>query len=565
MNESMNIKQQFNKHNKLNLTAAVCLTIIQSFLSIALAFILKALMEIAGGGTLSELVRLLVICIVYLLIYLLITQLANSFTNRYIQKALIQFKETCFERYLKKSITAFQQADEGTYISSLTNDINSIETNYLSARISFFTHLSLLISGIAAMLYLNWKLALCVLFACFLPFLISIIFGSQLAEKEKNISEGNSAFTSLVKNLFGGFSIIKSFQSEKEIQTLFNQRNQSLETDKKQRRGLNYFIQVLSMLASSIINFLVFGYGAYLSIQGEISAAAVIAFIQLLNYVIAPLQQLPILYSGYQAGAALIERLQTLMACEPDTKHDELTAFNEAIRVENLTFGYTDQPILKGINFTFKKNKRYAIVGSSGSGKSTLLNLLMGYIDAASGNIYYDDQPLNRISSASLSACLSLIQQNVFIFDDTLHANISMYKDFDKDELEKVIAISGLAEVSKEKGMAYRCGENGKNLSGGERQRVAIARALLRNTPILFVDEATSALDNATAQKVEEAILSIQNQTCICVTHRLQAETLAQYDEILVMHHGTLCESGTFNELLDRKQVFYSLYKLSAA
>ena len=161
----MNIKQQFNKHNKLNLTAAVCLTIIQSFLSIALAF--------------------LVICIVYLLIYLLITQLANSFTNRYIQKALIQFKETCFERYLKKSITAFQQADEGTYISSLTNDINSIETNYLSARISFFTHLSLLISGIAAMLYLNWKLALCVLFACFLPFLISIIFGSQLAEKEK--------------------------------------------------------------------------------------------------------------------------------------------------------------------------------------------------------------------------------------------------------------------------------------------------------------------------------------------------------------------------------------------
>lgn len=565
MNESMNIKQQFNKHNKLNLTAAVCLTIIQSFLSIALAFILKALMEIAGGGTLSELVRLLVICIVYLLIYLLITQLANSFTNRYIQKALIQFKETCFERYLKKSITAFQQADEGTYISSLTNDINSIETNYLSARISFFTHLSLLISDIAAMLYLNWKLALCVLFACFLPFLISIIFGSQLAEKEKNVSEGNSAFTSLVKNLFGGFSIIKSFQSEKEIQTLFNQRNQSLETDKKQRRGLNYFIQVLSMLASSIINFLVFGYGAYLSIQGEISAAAVIAFIQLLNYVIAPLQQLPILYSGYQAGAALIERLQTLMACEQDTKHDELTAFNEAIRVENLTFGYTDQPILKGINFTFKKNKRYAIVGSSGSGKSTLLNLLMGYIDAASGNIYYDDQPLNRISSASLSACLSLIQQNVFIFDDSLHANISMYKDFDKDELEKVIAISGLTEVSKEKGMAYRCGENGKNLSGGERQRVAIARALLRNTPILFVDEATSALDNATAQKVEEAILSIQNQTCICVTHRLQAETLAQYDEILVMHHGTLCESGTFNELLDRKQVFYSLYKLSAA
>lgn len=318
------------------------------------------------------------------------------------------------------------------------------------------------------------------------------------------------------------------------------------------------------MLASSIINFLVFGYGAYLSIQGEISAAAVIAFIQLLNYVIAPLQQLPILYSGYQAGAVLIERLQTLMVCEQDTKQDELVAFNEAIRVENLTFGYTDKPMLKEINFTFKKNKRYVIVGSSGSGKSTLLNLLMGYIDAASGNIYYDDQPLNQISSASLSACLSLIQQNVFIFDDSLYANISMYKDFDKDEVEKVIAISGLTAVSNEKGLAYRCGENGKNLSGGERQRVAIARALLRNTPILFVDEATSALDNATAQKVEEAILSIQNQTCIYVTHRLQAETLAQFDEILVMHHGTLCESGTFNELLDRKQVFYSLYKLSA-
>lgn len=236
-----------------------------------------------------------------------------------------------------------------------------------------------------------------------------------------------------------------------------------------------------------------------------------------------------------------------------------------AIELEHLSFGYeADKPVLKDVSLRFESGKKYAIVGGSGSGKSTLLNLLMGSYGGYEGSLTIDGIQMREISTDSLYDLTSLIGQSVFLFDDTLKNNITMFREFPAEQVEAAVKRSGLQQLVSERGMDYRCGENGVNLSGGERQRVSIARCLLRGTPVLLLDEATAALDNQTAFAVTGAILHLDGLTRIVVTHRLETALLEQYDGIIVLRDGQVLEQGTFGELMDRKGYFYSLFTLAA-
>ena len=198
------------------------------------------------------------------------------------------------------------------------------------------------------------------------------------------------------------------------------------------------------------------------------------------------------------------------------------------------------------MTLNFAPGKSYAIVGGSGSGKSTLLSLLMGASGQYSGSITIDGQELRGIDTDSLYDLCSLIGQNVFLFDDTVGNNITMFRQFSNEAVDAAVQRSGLKELVQQRGLAYPCGENGNNLSGGERQRISIARCLLRNTPVLLLDEATAALDNSTAHAVTQSILDLQGLTRLVVTHRLDQVLLRQFDEILVLRDGAVCETGHF-------------------
>ena len=219
--------------------------------------------------------------------------------------------------------------------------------------------------------------------------------------------------------------------------------------------------------------------------------------------------------------------------------------------------------MLRGISHTFEAGKRYALVGGSGSGKSTLLKLLMGFLPGYSGQVLYDDAELRSLDLDQLTEHLSVIQQEVFCFNSTLENNITLFRPFPPAELERAIRQAGLAGLCQTKGRDFLCGEGGCNLSGGERQRVSIARCLIRNAPIILADEAEAALDNKTAAAVLQTILGLDSALRIVVTHRLDTAILRQYDEILVLHHGAIEESGTFEQLLEKKGYFYSLYQVS--
>ena len=174
---------------------------------------------------------------------------------------------------------------------------------------------------------------------------------------------------------------------------------------------------------------------------------------------------------------------------------------------------YDDKVVLNDITHKFEKNKSYAIVGTSGSGKTTLINLLLGKFNNYSGNIYYNDTELKKISIDSLFEISSFVEQNVFVFDDSIINNITMYSNIEEELLNEAINKSGLAKLIEEKGPDYRCGENGCNLSGGEKQRISIARALVKKSQLLLLDEATSALDNETYSSITNNLLAIDNTT----------------------------------------------------
>ncbi len=310
----------------------------------------------------------------------------------------------------------------------------------------------------------------------------------------------------------------------------------------------------------------VFFIGAYLALSGSaVSAGSVLVFVQLLNFVINPIASIPQSIAECRASLALVRKVATSLG--ENVRSDGEVCMSElcdAIDIRGISYEYEDgKPVLSGIDFSFKAGKSYCIVGASGSGKSTLLNLLMASDDRYSGSITYDGVPLCEISGESLYDMVSVIQQNVFIFNASIRDNITMFSDFPKEKVDRAIEMSGLAHLIAERGEDYMCGENGSGLSGGERQRISIARSLLKDSRIMLIDEATAALDRETAYQVSSSILELHGITRIVVTHSLDKELLGRYDSILTMKNGSIAESGGFDELMSQKGYFYSLYTVS--
>lgn len=363
-----------------------------------------------------------------------------------------------------------------------------------------------------------------------------------------------------------GFSVIKSFRAEKQMVRIFRNKVREVSDAKELRQKISIIIELLSTLSGILVQLGVFLFGAYLAIAGKgVTAGTVLLFVQLLNYILQPIATIPRYLAGFRSARGLIQKLaNALDENVQDTGTQEKTELQNNIAVRNLSFGYEpDKRILKNINCTFDSGKSYAIVGASGSGKSTLLHLLTASHHSYSGTIAYDDVELRNIRSDALYDMLSVIQQNVFIFNASIRDNITMFSDFPDAEIQRAIRLSGLSKLIAEKGENYLCGENGANLSGGEKQRISIARSLLRKSQILLADEVTAALDAETSYQVSDAILNLSDMTRIVVTHALDAALLRRYDCILTMKSGQIVESGTFEELMHQKRYFYSLYTVS--
>ena len=558
-------EKQFLKYNKVNYIMTIVALILSSAMSIALAFMLQFFVESVEYGSHEILRKGRIIGTAYLIIYGMFSFIQRNYKNTYLRKAMAQFKDYIFERILGKSIAGFGDGSSAKLISAFSNDLALIETNYLAGTLSLIYTVIIFFASTIAALYIQWQLAIPVLAFSIVSILVSLKYGERLVVKEKETSDENMGFVAQVKDLLNGFIVIKSFKAEKEVLDIFRRKNIKLEEAKEGRRVTSDTVSIFSDISSIIVSIFILALGFYMAFIDIMSIGKVLAFIQLSNYILHPVRYLAPQISNRRAAIELIERISDVVEKEDEKKEGVVVEnFESDILLKNLSFAYgDDQTVLKDINLRFEKGKSYAIVGGSGSGKSTLLKLLLGYNTNYDGDLLIDGIQMKDIDLDSLYDNISIIQQDVFLFDSSIKDNITMFRPFDKEKVSRAIEQSGLVTLIEEKGDDYSCGEGGKNLSGGEKQRVSIARCLVRETPILLMDEATASLDNNIAQMVESKILSIDNLTRIIVTHRLNNDIMQKYDKIFVMNRGLVTEEGSFDELMAKKGYFYSLYNVS--
>lgn len=554
----------FYENNYLNYALSIIFEILFALISIATALVTQQMVDLAYLGTMEQYKEILVITVAVLLSRIIIQWLKMKAVNKYVYTAVKQFKDFIFNKVMEKNIDSFESEDMSDYLSAFSNDINQIEQNYINGNLAIVLQSCLLFGSIAAMAYLNIYMCILTVVLSILPMAVSILYGKNISSVEQKVSKENSSFISSLKDILTGFAIIKNFNASKEIIGLFSNKNAHLEQTKKERLDANRTLEILCDISACAMNLSVFALGLYLAITKRTSAGTIVAYLQLLGFILNPISVLGYVIPNRNAAKGLITKIYNSATSKIDTASKMmLNDTPDFVRYENVSFGYkADVSNLSDINLTFEKGKSYAIVGASGSGKSTLLKLMLGYFENYTGNIYYGDKELREISKEAVYNVVSVIQQNVFVFDRTIEENITLFKEFDKDNIEKVIDMSELRNLVNEKGMDYRCGENGSNLSGGEKQRIAIARSLIRGNPILLMDEATSSLDATTTNMIETSILNIKNITRIIVTHKLNENILRKYDGIIVLSKGKVVEMGDYDTLLSKKEYLYSLMLL---
>lgn len=561
------LRGQFFYKNIPIFCLAVFAALAAGSLNLILSWIIQQLMDTAAGASGALSFRtLLLISAGFVLLCAGLSLLNYASQPRFLERAMRQYKDFAFKKLIGKSISSFRDESAAGYLSALTNDAASIETNYLAQMLAMITKAVTFIGALLLMCRYSLLMTAIAAGLTVLPMIASLLTGNRLQTVESRVSERNGEFTAALSDCLAGFTVVKSFRAEREIFRLFAQSNKALEHEKFTGRRIKTLVGMIGAVTGIFAQLGVFIAGVYLSMKdGSMTPGAVVLFVNLMNFIISPIAELPGLLACRKAALGLVDKLAAALERRSSREGSEtLNRLENGIRLENVSFAYEPgKTVLHGINAEFEAGRAYALVGGSGSGKSTLLNLLMAAETNYSGHILADGIELSDISTESLYGTMAAIQQNVFVFNASIKDNVSMFRDFPKTEMDEAIARAHLGALIRERGEEYLCGENGSGLSGGEKQRISIARSLLKKSSVLLADEVTAALDTQTAHRVSSDILDLQGITRIVVTHTLEESLLRRYDKIFVLRGGRIEEAGSFADLMANKGYFYALFTVA--
>lgn len=553
------------KH-KLWLITTVFFRSFGALMQVFVSLLIQQVIDKATNKDMNGFVKVIIFGMVYFCIMGINDYLNKTTQFIYVKKTLSNLKEDVFRGILRKGYKDFNSENTAEYISSLTNDINMLETKYIIPYLEMIGDVIIFVTTVTVMLWINLWITLFVFLTGILLFLVPAIWGKKIEKRQRAVSEELSKFTSKIKDIFLGYEVIKSYNIEDNMTNEFLASNNKVEDLKFRSNHLQGISEALSIFIGITAQVCAIGIGGYFLIKGRLTVGTLFAIVNLANGICGPIiwivNKMTMIRGMKSVNNKLIKISNENKKVE---RNKSLDSFNKEIKLKDIDFSYdNDRNVLNKLSVSFEKNKKYAIVGRSGSGKSTLLKILLGYYNDYKGDIFFDGEHYNNLDNNSILNQMSVIHQNVYMFDKTLKENIILGKKFNNEELNKALNTSGVNEflMTLPNGINSFIGENGNNLSGGQRQRVAIARSLIQNTPILLLDEGTSALDSKTAFEIEDTLLNIDDLTVITITHKLIDNILSRYDEIIVMNNGKIVEQGSFNELMDKQGEFYELYSV---
>ena len=570
------LSRNFFKNNSLNLFMAVLGTSVLSLAILSVPQLFQILIDYLSGSREYSLRGIILLTAGIFLMEFFSAVATYFFRTKFSTKAVLQYRNFACDYLLKKKVADFYASNSSVYLSALSNDLMKIKEQFLD-QIPIITQI--LFCGIGAMIVMlryNVFLACMSCVLSLIPFFAALYSGKNMGELEERLSTKNAEYLAFLKDFSIGFTIIKSYKVEaifSKIHAAVNEKTE--ETILRRERcveKVNYFAAISGYVTRLSILFL----SAYIAFtRHSISIGTVIAFSQLIHYLIDPLSSLPSMLTEAKAAYRLTDKFWDTIKREevpqntPENNRVKEEQIAEMLRGEllfnHICFSYSEgKEVLKELNLRVKEGEKVVLLGTSGSGKSSILKILMGMERAQSGTIRIGGQDTMDLGEDRIFKEISYIQQEVFIFDGTIRENICLFQTYREEELQSVIERAGLRNLVKEKGLSYRCGENGAALSGGERQRISIARSLLRKTPILLADEITASLDKENSYLVLDTLLNIENTTEILVLHDLDSRILSRVDRICVLKNGKVEEEGNFTELLEKKGYFYALYHVEA-
>ncbi|EQK46940.1 ABC transporter ATP-binding protein [Paraclostridium bifermentans] len=532
--------------------------------SICFDFIMGFIVDIFASGQVEKFIPIVTVTIALIIIMFFTEYLDGLVMSNYIKNTVNYLRCDVFSKLMNKDIKDFSLDNSGKYISVLYNDIKLIEDNFLNNIFLVISSLLSFLISLCALFYISPYIVIFISIFGVLGFIIPNALSKKLVIEKNEYSKNLEEITSVTKDLFSGFEVIKGFNISKKINKIFVKNSLNVENSKRKCSILEAIIKGFSLAFSVTIYLGVLILGGYLMYKKSISVGTAIIIIQLSTHIVGPVKTSISLINQIKSVSLIGKKVEDILNVNNESEEsEEIKSFRDCIDIKDLKFSYTkERNALKNINLKFERNKKYAIVGESGCGKSTLIKLIMRYYNEYEGKITIDNKDLNKIYSSDLYKTISMIQQNVFMFDDSIKENIRLFSNYSDESVIESCKRSGIMGLINrlEDGIDSLVGENGNKLSGGEKQRIAIARALINETKILILDESTSALDNETAYSLEKSLLNLENLTMIVVTHKLIKNLLTDYDEIIVMKDGMVIEKGSFEELIDIKGYFYSLY-----
>ena len=469
---------------------------------------------------------------------------------------------------LKSDTHTIESKHSGKYVTRFLYDVNLINNLVSSGVLNIMKDSLTLIVLLSLMFYQNWKLAFFAMLMIPLAAFIAKSLGKRIGKATTENAKINASLTTYLSEMLKGSRMIKIFQREK----FESDRSSKILEKHMHIRNKVAFIMIratpiMELLTGIMIAGFIY-YSGFMILSGEMGINNFFSFLTAMMLSYQPVRSLATINMLFYQGAAGAERVFNVIDTEHNIKQIDsapnLKINSCNMEFKNVSFAYpkTDAEAVKDINIAIDGNSTVALVGHSGAGKSTIINLIPRFYDPHKGEIYIDKQNISAVSLSSLRKNISMVSQDIILFDDTVRANIAYAKaNASEEQIKRACDFAAASDFIKNLPQKYETiiGENGIRLSGGQKQRISIARAVLKDSPIILLDEATSSLDAESEEKVQNAITNLtKNKTTLVIAHRLS--TIIRADKIFVLNQGKIADIGTHNELLKNSIIYKNLY-----
>lgn len=523
--------------NKLDATKFILGSLLQSLFQISYSIAVAILIGMIPEATLPHFWSTVAYAFAFLLLLPLLQVYARLLRIKYMKDKHLELRQRVFDRIMSLDYRTFGTKSKEEYISILTNDMFAFENTFFPLSQQIISSAGIFLFSFLILLYFDLTLALLVIFLVALLYLTMMVFTKATTRMQNQALREASKVSIFSGNTLSGLELLKLNRIEDRFLKLNLSKMDKMEAKKMK---LNVFVLTQKMLTkfigSLIFITIIFYVGKRMIVGGDLTETALL--VGLANNMVWPVTEILPLVNQVIAVTDSMRRHINLRA-DSYLEGKEDFKLEDRIRVENLSFRYGVREVIKDASFEIIPGKKYLVKGPSGSGKSTMLKILAKANFDYKGKVYFDDLELSNISDASHSLNTAFIYQDVFLLEDSLRNNLTLYKDIPEEKIMDAVRASGLESflAKHQEGLDTKIMENGKNLSGGERQRISIARAILKDAKILFVDEATSSLDEKMALKIEKTLLST-NDTVLAISHKIFKETMYMYDYVMELRFG---------------------------